>query len=213
MPKPLIKVLLAAHIGTGCDSLSKVGTKLAALNAIPEMFLEGFGTRELDEIQIKKCEEYLVKVFKLTTDCKTFDSLRSVLYKINDSIFDLPPSSYSITQGHIPRWYFLVKESSNLLNPNYHPLDPCDYQWANEDGELLPIKNLLLLPEELAVTCHCKGNDVSKRCSRCSCVKKGSICTEYCSCGSSCSNTSSSSRQPKRKKSTKSMRRTRQKTD
>jgi hypothetical protein len=26
MPKPLVKVLLAAHIGTGCDALSKIGT-------------------------------------------------------------------------------------------------------------------------------------------------------------------------------------------
>ncbi len=47
MPKPLIKVLLAAHIGTGCDTLSKIGTKLAVLNAIPEVYLDGFGKWEL----------------------------------------------------------------------------------------------------------------------------------------------------------------------
>ena len=40
---PLRKVLLAAHIGTGCDYISKVGTKLGALNAIPEKFLNEFG--------------------------------------------------------------------------------------------------------------------------------------------------------------------------
>ena len=45
LPGPLRKVLLAAHIGTGCDYLSKVGTKLGALNAIPEMYLMGFGNR------------------------------------------------------------------------------------------------------------------------------------------------------------------------
>ena len=50
MPRPLVKVLLAAHFGTGCDTLSKLGTKLAALNTIPEMYLEGFGIRVLDDI-------------------------------------------------------------------------------------------------------------------------------------------------------------------
>jgi len=58
MPRPLVKVLLAAHIGTWCDTLSKIGTKLAALNAIPVMYLEGFGKGELNEAEIKKCEEY-----------------------------------------------------------------------------------------------------------------------------------------------------------
>ena len=214
MPKPLNKVLLATHVGTGCDALSKIGTKLAALNAIPEMFLEGFGTRELNEMQVRKCEEYLVKVMKLNTECKTFDSLRFMQYRNNDSIFDLPPSSFSITQGHIQRWYFLVKEFSNILNPNYEPLDPCDYQWALEDEELVPVKNLLLIPEELTTTCTCKNKDIGKRCSRCSCAKKGSICTDYCTCRRVCSNNSiTGSRPPKRKNPSKPSRRTRQKTN
>ena len=51
-PRPLIKVLLATHIGTGCDSLSRIGTKFSALNAIPGMYLGGFKTRELDDVQI-----------------------------------------------------------------------------------------------------------------------------------------------------------------
>jgi hypothetical protein len=84
MPKPLIKVVLAAHIGTGCDTLSKIGTKLAALNAIPEMYLDGFGKGELTDGQVKKCEEYLVKVQRLNTDCLTFDALRVLEYRKND---------------------------------------------------------------------------------------------------------------------------------
>ena len=58
MPRPLVKGLLAAHISTWCDTLSKIGTKLAALNAFPVMYLEGFGKGELNEAEIKKCEEY-----------------------------------------------------------------------------------------------------------------------------------------------------------
>ena len=81
MPKPLIKVLLAAHIGTGCDTLSRIGTKLAALNAIPELYLDGFGQGELTVERVKKCEEYLVQVQKLNSDCTTFGALRVLKYK------------------------------------------------------------------------------------------------------------------------------------
>ena len=44
---PLQKLLLAAHIGTGCDYMSKIGAKLGAINAIPEKILMGFGTGEI----------------------------------------------------------------------------------------------------------------------------------------------------------------------
>ena len=39
----LCKIILKAHILTGCDVTSKVGTKLAALNSEPELYLESFG--------------------------------------------------------------------------------------------------------------------------------------------------------------------------
>ena len=57
---PLRKVLLATHIGTGCDYFSKLGTKLGALHAIPEKFLAGFGTGQtLNGQQIEGGERYL----------------------------------------------------------------------------------------------------------------------------------------------------------
>ena len=153
----------------------------------------------------------MVKVYKHNTVCKTFDSLRASLFKANDSIFDLPPTSHSIIQGHIPRWFFLVREQSNLLNPSYDPLDPCDYQWSVIDEELWPIKNLLLLPKNLTVTCLCKNKDTAKRCDgRCSCLKEGSYCIDYCGCAKCCCNSPITSHQPKRKKSLKGSHRTRQ---
>ena len=122
--------LLAAHLGTGCDTLSRVGTQLGALNSIPEMYLEGLGKGDLNERQLKKCEQYLVKVSKLNTECKTFDSLREFQHRNNEPIFDLAPTSFLIINinGHILRWFFLFKELSNILNHDYNPLDPCDYQ-------------------------------------------------------------------------------------
>ena len=75
MPRPLTDVILAAHVDTGCDAISRVGTKLAALNAIPEIYLKGFGSKELDEEQIRDCEAYLVKVLRMT-----FNALRAEEY-------------------------------------------------------------------------------------------------------------------------------------
>ena len=39
----LTQTLLKAHIGTGCDYISKVGTKHGALKASPELYLQSFG--------------------------------------------------------------------------------------------------------------------------------------------------------------------------
>ena len=137
---------------------------MAALNAIPEMYLKGLGQGELNEAQIKKCEEYLVKVLKLSTEYVTFDSLRAHQYRNNDYIFELPPTSHSIVKGHIPRWRYLVKDQSNILNRDHVALDPCDFGLVLENEELVPVKHLHLLPEELTVTCSCKNKDIAKRC-------------------------------------------------
>ena len=137
----LQKVLLATHIGTGCDYLSKIGTKLGALNAIAEKILVGFGTGQaLGHQQIKAGEQYLVNVLKNNASETTFDELRCSQYRKNESVFDLPPTSHSIVKGHIPRWYCIVKNLSNLLNPDYEPLNPIEYGWKIDNDELLPEK-------------------------------------------------------------------------
>ena len=62
LPKPLREVLLACYVGTGCDYISKIGTKLRALSAFPEKFLQKFGHKDLDDSDIVKAEQYLVNV-------------------------------------------------------------------------------------------------------------------------------------------------------
>ena len=48
-------VLLACYVGTGCDNTSNIGTKLRALSAFPEKFLQKFGHKDLDDSDIVKC--------------------------------------------------------------------------------------------------------------------------------------------------------------
>ena len=108
----LCKALLKAHIGTGCDYLSKVGTKKAALLAQPESNLAAFGeSAVLDEHQINEAEYYLVRVFKsrprTAEDNEDFDDLRVNSWKTTNSVVHLPPTSYSIREGHTRRWWYL----------------------------------------------------------------------------------------------------------
>ena len=57
------KSLLKMHLGTGCDYLSKVGTKISELKARPEVNLLQFGEAStLDEEQIDEAEKLLVMV-------------------------------------------------------------------------------------------------------------------------------------------------------
>ena len=63
----LCAVLPALHTLTGCDAISKFGTKPAALRANPIQYLKGFGSSPHGsdiEFVIAKAEEYLVQVVK-----------------------------------------------------------------------------------------------------------------------------------------------------
>ena len=191
IPKPLKDVLLPCYIGRGCDYLSKVGMKLGSLRALPEKFLSGFGTKNLDEVQIKLAEEFLVNVIKNNARERTFDELRYSQYKKQLDLIDLPPTSHSITHGHIHRWWFLVRKLKTLLkDSDGDDLDPTDHGWTSVDGHLLPEKCLFLVPDHLSKTCGCKHDDEKKQCgsNRCTCKKLNVGCTSFCECTAACAN-------------------------
>ncbi len=145
MGSNMCKTLLKCHIGSGCDYLSKVGTKKAALLAKPELNLLSFGeSAVLDEHQINEAESYLVQVYnsrsrRLLDDLDIFDEHRVKHWKSTNSVISLPPTSYSIREGHIRRWWYIYKLPSNLINPDeYSFLDPEAYGWDKLDNDLIP---------------------------------------------------------------------------
>ena len=179
------KCMLKTHIGTGCDYLSKVGTKRSALAANPVVTLPTFGdSLTLRECEIDEAEAYLVRVYssapKTVTD-KTFDALRYEMYKKNMSVLQLPPTSYSVRNGHIPRWWYIFKTQSHLLDSVYgEQLKPENWGWVIENDELLPVKALNLVPDKLAETCkNCSSGCSTKRCC---CKRNGFPCNEFCGC-------------------------------
>ena len=54
--------LLKAHILTGCDVTSKLGTKASAFASKPESYLRDFGKEPPREASLQSAETYLVRV-------------------------------------------------------------------------------------------------------------------------------------------------------
>ena len=169
-----------------CDYISKVGTKQAAMKVNAIHYLNGFGHGlQLTEDEEKKAEEFLAKVYSHTSGLTTFDELRVRHFLKNNSISNLPPTSKSV-KTHILRWWYLTKVCSSLLSNTFDDLNPLEYGWYKDEEDLLPVKNLSILPEEYTCKCSCKGDCSTKRCK---CKKLNSICTLYCFCNFPCANT------------------------
>ena len=78
------KIVIKAHILTGQDNMSKIGSKLCALSSDPEHYLSHFGeTQTLSEQDMALAEKFLVKCWigsRSSTSCLTFDELRVEKY-------------------------------------------------------------------------------------------------------------------------------------
>ena len=180
-------VVLAAHFLTRSDVTSKIGNKVAALKAEPEKYLCKFGRSLPPSAKcLELAEEYLVKVVKLGSRSKTFDTLRFEIMNLKSlhSCKELPCTSSSL-QGHLKRSFYMVYSYSTVLNAE-EPLDPTDFGWTyNADDSLLtPDASINELPEDVVSTCTCKS--CSTR--RCKCLRKFISCTTFCKCKTICNN-------------------------
>ena len=136
---------MKAHILSGDDCMSKVGSKHAAMTSDPVKYLSNFGEESiLTEQGIPHAEKYLVRVWagvRSKTTAETFNELRFENY-IGDStgIDSLPPTS-SVIRGHIHREAFLIYKACNLLNiSDAHLMDaePLNHGWEEHFGTMLP---------------------------------------------------------------------------
>ena len=184
------KVLPALHILSGSDTTSKVGTKSAALKANPALYLKQFGKNIRNiERELRKGEEFLVKVLMKGGPFSTMDELRYYKYHNSKNITfaDLPPTSFAI-RGHILHAFYATYMQLHYLdNPD---LDPTEFGFEEEDEILVPNMCKRLVPDDLPQSCTCT------KCStkRCLCRHQGVPCCIYCKCqgfevdGASCKN-------------------------
>ena len=111
----LSRVILKAHILTGDDAISKIGTKHASLSCDPHRYISDFAeSHTLSEEVAQKAEEDLVCVWagaKSKPESRTFDQLR-VEFHIRSTtpkpLECLHPTS-SVIHGHIRRYFFIVR--------------------------------------------------------------------------------------------------------
>ena len=103
-------ILLKAHVLSGNDVVSKIGTKYAAITCNP-LSLSTFAENDsLTETDISVIEHYLVKLWtgvRSSTTVKTFDELRHNFYLNDKPLNELPPTSAAI-YGHIQRSFYVV---------------------------------------------------------------------------------------------------------
>ncbi len=166
----LCQVLVKAHVVTGDDTLSKIGTKHSDIACNPVKYLASFGESPvLSEYDIRMVELFLVHVWsgaRYKPMASTFDYLRLEFYTSSSvkAFDDLPPTS-SVIHGHITRSFYVIRGAVTLLNCNNRcELDPTDFWWENVDGALKPTKYLKLLLPDLLTPCTCGGKCDTKRC-------------------------------------------------
>ena len=77
MESNICKFVLKAHVLSGCDVISKVGTKTAALKSTHEKYLRNLGeTSEVTRESFASVESYLVQLLQKSSICVTFNELR-----------------------------------------------------------------------------------------------------------------------------------------
>ena len=175
----LSSVIVKAHLATGNDTISKVGTNHGALAANQVSFLTDFGeTDTFSDTDALNPEKYLVKIWSPKSQFETFDELRYDKYhkNINKSLAILPPTS-SVIKWFIQRTLFAAQKAVTLLDKTFS-LQPTSYGWEECDGVLKPSKHLKSLPDILLTVCGFKDCKTK----RCKCTRQNLNCTVFCKC-------------------------------
>ena len=97
-------VLMKAHVLTGDDTVTKVGSKHAVVVKTPLAYLYNFGEDEdISVTEISMAEAYLVQVWVgvcTKAMCKTFDQLRCGTYECGDPTGHAPPVEFKHSGAH-----------------------------------------------------------------------------------------------------------------
>ena len=135
----LTQCLPALHALTGCDTTSKISTKLAALNAVRKpdncSLISHFTCPQFTESTCKMAESFLVKCLKPSTKLETFDEIRLSEFESNALNIDLEktPCTSANARTHIQRANYqtqlwiqaLFRDATLQLNAETHGFKWC----------------------------------------------------------------------------------------
>lgn len=179
----LTKCLPVLHVLTGCNTISKISTKLAALNTLPKpgnsSLILNFDCSQLTESAIQIAETFLVKCFKPPTDLQTFDDLHLAAFDSNafKMYFEKTPCTSTNARKHILRDYYLLqlwtqapfRDATLTMNAKFYGFE--------KRGSVLVPDIVISKHEGLQDPCTCSK---SARKNRCPCRVAGIHCFKYC---------------------------------
>ena len=128
-------------------------------------------------------EEYLHKVVRKLSTCKTTDQMTDYLYHHAKCQY-LPPTSYAI-RVHILRAFYANNLMTSVLSETSKSLDPTLYEFEVVNDLLIQRFGNHHILKEFTITCNC--SKCATQC--CPCQKKHLPCCSFCKC---CSNMDSS---------------------
>ena len=189
----LTQCLPALHALPGCDTTSKIGTKLAALNTIRKpgncSMIRNFSSPRLTESSIEMAETFLVKCLKPSTDLNTFDDMCLACCNSNalEMNFERTTFTSANAKKHICRLYYQqqlwieapFRDATLTMNPESYGFE--------RRGTLFIPEIVITKPEGLLDPCTC-GKCACK--NGCPCKLAGVKCCKYCKCkgGDCCKN-------------------------
>ena len=194
LAKPeLVSVLPAMHALNGCDTVSKLGSKVAPISLTGSFYLIAqFGKAPMTIEMISNAERFLVHCIlkSSVTAIATFDDLRSEIYHKSAFKLDLrklPCTSGSIV-NHIKRAYYQCSLWINAIHQASFAtfLDPNDYGYLLKDDVFVPVSSYdSNIPSDLHLPCKCL------KCVRetiCPCRVAKVNCCMFCKCLGNCRN-------------------------
>ena len=179
-------MLPVVHTLTGCDSTSKIATKLTALKtACGEKgnLLKQFLSEPFSEFSIDNANVFLVTCLKAKSTEFNFDELRYEIYHKKTSKLELQkfPCASKSLRLHIQRAYFQSMEWNQAAFQNSSYLNPLEYGYKLQDSLLEPIivnvKNIM--PDDFPVLCSCIKCFQDRSCR---CRFDSRSCSEFCDC-------------------------------
>lgn len=140
------------------------------------------------EEDLRRAEEYLVKVINHHVPCKTFDDLRHWQYchSKRNMIDELVTTTNSIIL-HIRRSIYVVHSHIKCLDQRMDLLDPEKFGWIINDDMMMPLKNEKLLPSDEEFFYNCTDATCTRKCL---CLTNNIECCSFCACqkGNRCKN-------------------------
>lgn len=184
--KELILNLPALHSLSGCDTTSKVGSKLACFTKPLDLeLLSGFGTAQLTEEMISNAETLLLQTLLRASDedVTSFDEFRYRQHYddgVND--FNRLVCTTSTIREHIRRSYYQTMRWVKSTSPPATFPDPASgYGFkASQDGKVL-VPNIIIndsVPDDLPLPCTCTSCVRSTCRCRVACLP----CCRLCKC-------------------------------